>query len=298
MKNVDIEIIPRLVKNSELSLEDAIIMLWRHLYEHAPYYGMGLLDEDQRSDFLLSIHQRFGTFITSFSEEKSSFNTYLNAYIRNSIKSWLRANVMSMASEQTLVSENKQAFEISSEQYASPQEKQSLQPAASPCSTKKKSQKRLIAERTAIILLLKASYDVSDEIIATISQYTNIPTEKLLEMIQHIKSSLTKKKERQNELIKKRDTAYFFHRKYSILLQDTTIHDCKKAHVKKLYESYTTRWKKYNELLATKRLCSPSTEAIAQEMQISTRQVYYYIKHVLNKQIDFEDAKEKNTNKS
>lgn len=286
MRTIDIETIPGLVKAEKLSLKDATYAIWQYLYERPFYYGAKQVEEDVKSDFLLYIHPKFAETIKSFVSAKSSFQTYLSTYLQKRFKSWLRKIEENSVCEDILIQTKKEDYEDCIEHYPDELDRitTSFDTAFETTESQqivKKSKKRKKAEITALILLLRACNETDDCIIKKIADYTNTPMDTLLEMIQHLKETVAKKKDKIGKLVQKRDNAYFFHRKYSAMLKKPSLRESRRKSILRLYENHTSRWLKYNELLASRKLCTPSSEEIAKELHISPRLVYYCITHAL-----------------
>ena len=288
MQKVDIELLPQLVSNKEISVEKAAKRIWEAVYEEPYLYGLGFLDEDQRSEFLLCVHQKFEILIKNFKPCTCKFRTYISGYLRNSIKGWQRRYIKMSENEQLVSNTAKLEHDLFYEDASNHIHSECLDtPPLCPQKAnhaKKKRVKRKIAEKAAVILLLRACADADDAIITKIAHYSGMSNAQLLTMIQRLKASMPQKDNYYNRIRERRDTEYYLHRKYSHLLNLVSERTDTHANYQQRYEEHTTRWKKWNDKLANKMICCPSNDDIAKELGMTPRQVYFYINHALRKQ--------------
>src|SRR5574344_1228595 len=137
-----------------------------------------------------------------------------------------------------------------------------------------------MAQKTARILLLKSCCECDDTIISNVSSFTGYSKEELLEKIERLRSTIICKELKRATIIRRRNNAFFYHRKYFIEMQKINKGTHYYEHIKKRYILQTASWKRQNELLSHRFQLSPSSIVIGKELGIPPRQVCFCISHV------------------
>ena len=291
MKNVDIESIPQLVREAQLTHHEAAAALWEDIYRHPFQYGLGTLDDDDKSEFLLSVHKKLETLAVNFRPGTCRFRTYVGGYLKNAVKAWQRKKQLQATGDMLVSFAARQDYENAEENYMQRQEAPAR---IVPPNQRRKTRKRRIAEKTALILLMRACTDADDRLIANIARYTGTSGELLWDMVQRLKQTMAKKEHRRLLVRQRRDNAYYFHQKYALMLRKNTPGSSTYRSYQQRFAEHTNRWKKWNEKLSHRLLCSPSNATIAAELGMTPRQVYFYINHAMNKHAVHWDCDEDN----
>ncbi|WP_210120924.1 hypothetical protein [Treponema parvum] len=133
-------------------------------------------------------------------------------------------------------------------------------------------------QKKMIIIALKACYYIHDEQLSELSAVCGCAQDFLEEKLRSLRDSLYKKAEIRENFIRRRDNAYFFHKKYAIEIQKLENGSPLQEEAYKKYLHHTACWKLKNRMLRNNRykVC-PSNKMIADMIGISERQVSYYI---------------------
>ena len=129
-----------------------------------------------------------------------------------------------------------------------------------------------------MIIALKACYYIHDAQLPELSTVCGCTQDFLEEKLSLLRDSLYKKAEIRENFIRRRDNAYFFHKKYAIEIQKLENGSPLQKEAYKKYLHHTACWKLKNRMLRNNRykVC-PSNKMIADMIGISERQVSYYI---------------------
>lgn len=285
MQNENIESIPPKVKTNQLSYSEGAKQIWAYIYLEPYKYGLNKFTEDEKSDFLLSIAGSFEKVLRNFDASCSSFKTYLSHYLTNSAKNWRRKQAIESQNYWSVSTLEKNEYEIQQNNNtisdSFEKNKQNRQKIAD-C-TQKKSKKKEIAEKTAVILFLRSYSFVTEKQLQQLFQRTSVKPDHFLAMLQNIQKKRQAQENRKEKLIAMRNKEFLLHLKYERLLALEDSEPWQQENVKKQYAVHTLRWKKCNKKLQSRSLHVASPELIAEELGESSRKVYFYINHALNK---------------
>lgn len=281
MKQIDIESLPRLVAEGSITKHEGANQIWTDVYINPSHYGLGLLSADQKSDFLMLMHTKFEYLFDTYNPEGVKFHSYIRGFLRNSLLSFLREKTKLTAAEESIMPFCEMECEIHTSQI--PQEKTDLLIASPPDPFKVVSPKcvirKKIAQKTALILLLKSCCEADDDIISKVSIFTHFDKKEIIKKIERLRSQIAAKEEQRNKIIKRRDNAFFYHRKYFLELKNSNPNTECFRNLERRYKKQTESWKRQNTLLSRRFLLRPSNLLIAKELDLGERQIGFYISH-------------------
>ncbi|MBR1723089.1 MAG: hypothetical protein IJ727_11535 [Treponema sp.] len=296
MKTFSLEELPQAVSYKILTKHEAADIIWAELYTNPGRYGLGVLDEDEKSDLLLYMRRYFETIFDHFIPGTVQFKTYVIGCVLNyrcNFKRFIKTRqqdedcleaylTMNLDDNYTQFSpeDNFQDF-TSAKPKTGCKEGKTFEEIKNQESSKHSKKLKRIAELTAIILLLKACNDISDEQINSVCKFTGVSKELLHEAVMEMKKKTEKKNCVHNKLVEKRNNAFFFHRKYmyEMMTKESTPEITGTKKLREKYNMQTKKWKKHNRKLAI-RSATPSNEEIGKLLGLNTRTVSYYISHV------------------
>ncbi|MBQ8014381.1 MAG: hypothetical protein IJ257_08355 [Treponema sp.] len=287
MKNIEIENLPEAVRENRISKKEAVNIIWEELYLHPYRYGLLKMTEDQRSDFLLDLHDTFEKLFDKFIPGAISFGAYIAGCISNYKMSFLR-NQLAEENERksakillrTQTEENIEKYLIKLNQLDSTtsESKKTFSDITGQKTENKEQRKKRIAEITALVLLMKACKDIDDETIESVVHFTGVDKALIYEKIQELKEKMTGKDVYSERLVRKRNNAFFFHRKYMQEMLVSAASESKMNELKEKYDKQTKKWKSHNNALAV-RSNTPSNEEVANVIGIKPRMVSFYIRN-------------------
>ena len=217
--------LPKAVKSGKLSKKQAGRLIWEEVYTHPAEYGLFYFTEDQKSDFLLSIQETFEKLFEKFMPGMISFKTFITGCITNQKNAFLRNQIRREHERRSIDTYLRTKTEEDSEKYEvklaeSPQfdfshdnSKDFSDVIEQEINSQEKKDKR-VAELTALVLMMKACKDVDDETVTAVSNFTEVDKSLLYEKLQELKQTLSEKSDSFTTLVKRRNNAFYFHRKY------------------------------------------------------------------------------------
>jgi hypothetical protein len=234
-------------------------------------FGYVDFDEDERSAFLLSIHDELPRILLAYDAGRGKFLTYLVSLVRMHAKGWRRKAAKKQAAEDSLA----YCYQLEHDTRAFLSE-QEPEYSVSPGSPDVKCDDLVLqqnSEETLLILALKSAHNITDEQIDMITVLTGYNRQKLMEHIDKTRINLSGKQKRWMQATECRNKAFFLKTKYRMEL-DRLTPDCSQyAIVEKQYEYQSRIVEIKNELLRKKFLLTPSNTYIAQLLDIPPRRV-------------------------
>lgn len=283
MKNIDIEKLPRLVEEGKLSKTEAKDIIWTDIYLYPQKYGLSM-EKDEKSDFLLYLQERLAGIFDDFEQGKILFRTYVWGFLRNTQQTWKRMMRKQFSEQESIrKSMNSTYEEECGDFYEKVFEPETDEMPEVFRKTLWRKKEREMAEKAALILTLKSCHELNEEIVKNVSKFIHIDKTELQRQIDKLKEKSDYKAEQREIIIRRRDNAFFYHRKYLIELQKLRKGSSTFERVQKKYQQQTENWIKQNKLLSHRFVLSPSNVEIAKELGMQPRQVCFYISHIKRK---------------
>lgn len=289
MNNEDIEKLPNLVKSGKISITEAVNVIWEDIYTKPYYYGLGYFTDDQRSEFLIEIHDLLEKLFAKFNGGALSFRAFVAGCIANNKMSFLRTQFSKSTEDRSMVGFLKTRGEEESEKYENgfenieAYEKQEAKvkkfsDIIEQETTDRKKRDKRIAEVTTLVLALKACKDLDDDMVCKVSDFTEIDKEVLYDKLQELKKSMGTREKNHQKIVRKRNNAFFYHRKYMEEMISPDTSEKKLARLRQKYEIQTKKWEDSNKILSEFSQ-SPSNDEIAKAIGLKPRMVSFYINH-------------------
>jgi len=242
-----------------------------YVYRAPILFGYDDFDEDNRSDFLLSLHAELPRILQTYDPAKSKFLTYLVSLVRMLARGWRRKTAKARAAEDSLL----YCYRLENEPIFLSENA----PEYSIVDVKTATSFLRHTEETLLVLSLKAAYTISENQIRVIASIADFDKEKLTGLIDSIKINLEKKEDRRTHLAECRNKAFFLKTKYRMELERMYPGTSQYFNVQKqyLYQSRVVETK--NKLLRRKFLLVPSNSHIGKLLNISPRRVSRLIEY-------------------
>lgn len=276
-KTISVNSLPELVKDGKISILEAKDFLWCELYKNPATYCLATLDEDQKSEFLISISQKLSDFIQRYKKGPVPFDCFLKACIKRAFASWIRKELKKIAGENCLNENHILDYEqLVFEQ--SPQhidEDKTYQKEKAKLSEKRKK----ILKDLIHICACKACNEIDDEMIARIADFLEIEVSDFKDEIKELRQKTQDKVKRRQIMIQRRNQAFFFRKKFLYQLRRLEKDTASYSVLLEKYKAQTQSWKKINEQLEHRFYPCPTTKDISSSCGIKQRQVSYYLNH-------------------
>lgn len=287
MAHIDIERIPALVAEGTMSKKEGAYRIWEDLYCSPHKYGLALLDEDEKSDFLLSVLEKLEQVLTDFVPEKAKFCTYLNGVLKVMQFGWRRKQFTNVVEETithtTLETQyDEELYKYETAYNAAKDETKEIL-----TQTFMTPKQQAIAKATALVLTLKHCHDVDGTILKNVSRFVKLDVAELESLVRKLRNQTEPKVARRVHVIRRRDNAFYYHRKYQHELSRLQEGTARFEHVQQKYQKQTENWIRQNKLLAHRYVLSPTNETIGHEIGIEPRKVSFYISRAVRKHNPF-----------
>lgn len=288
MKKININDVPQLLSSNQISIKEAVNIIWSEIYTKPYVYGLENFDEDEKSDFLLQFHKKIPLLIKRYDKNLGNFSNFIRGCIHFTKISWKKMQrrhelpinttdnfLINKSNDEYLQVNDSNQIEFlqNLDNFSNQNEEDNKEPEQnedSECKTK-------IKILTVLALTLKACRDVDDKLISKISKYTGMNEDALHNLVQEMKNNEIQNDGTKEKLIAKRNNAFYFHRKYKTEMEQPGISDSSYENLKSRYERQTKNWIKSSRLLAKRGTLGPSNAEIAKKLGLKPRTVGFYL---------------------
>lgn len=283
MDKINIDTLPEKLNSHEITMEEAVNIIWVELYTHPQIYGLADFDEDEKSDFLLSFRERFPLLFKTYDTNLGIFSNYIRGNIYFKKISWKKKQLQKKIKGETEASffiekfDEKSGMQNESQSKASEKSEELSADELKPEFTEESECKSKIKIFTVLALALKACHDIDDEMISKISKYTGLKENSLQKIVQEMKSVELKTSKSRERLVRRRNHAFYFRRKYGLEMQNIPEAEPSYAEIRERYDFQTKNWIKSNELLAKRSKIGPTNVDIAKRLGLKPRTVGFYL---------------------
>lgn len=293
MKQSEINALPEKLQLGLISEKEVILAICNFIMKNAPVFGLQKYDEDLRQDILLDLVERGHHIIHLYNPELGDFFTFIYCFICTLINTRIKKYALLSMRDKLNYEESILNYEEKEVQYTQIDYKSFELPKVpyshkklDPADLQKMVQELSLNhhEKKVIILALKSSYYLTDDQIQRICKIYHIKKECFYTLVQHCKNSLSKKSEKRTIAEKRRNYAYYHHKRYRTIIQNldddltSSQTDLFKENLKVKELKHRKNWNKLNNSFEKGFLyLRPSTKTVANLMGICERQVNYYI---------------------
>ena len=285
MDTKKIDDLPDLVQAGTLSKEEAVKKIAEYIFREPYRFGLAGFDDDFKSEIILTVLQKGAQVFKRFDKNCGAFGSYLYAFVRGLILTQKREAIRKFIADSNMKAfsypeDSKRTDESLSVIVAEP--KVRYAPVSNTKIWKALSRRCNATNagdaKTALILALKSSYYIPASSVDEVSSYCKLQSAELQRLIAELNSLLYSRIERRNTIIKRRDNAYYFHRKYYMQLKLCDKEKTDTELLLKKYRKQTESWKRKNKELQQSRwrVC-PTNKMISNILGICERQVSHYI---------------------
>lgn len=301
MTKLNLNLIPDMLQKKEVTRKEALNLLCEFILSDAPVFGLIKFDEDFISELILRILERGTVIFDSFNPNSGSFFTYFFKYVQSvkfhllkelSIKELKYKHVVELSKEDLYISDSNSTYYPS--KYLIKNEEKNIDEILKNSAIYPKDFLKLIKkhprgyEKLLLVLALKSSYNITETNLNMIASCCNINKEKLQEIVDYLNDKLEYKLKRKRELEEKRNSVYFYKKKYEHQIKklNEEVKEDNKYVSESLTEKYNRKYEKWGtlnkKLNNSSHFFKPTNKEIANVLGLCERQVNYYIKALKN----------------
>ncbi len=267
-------------KDGQLTLEQAKNCLLETMFLHRREYGLGGLDDDEFSEFILYIQNRIPVLIEKYDPSIGEFSTYLFGTFTLSL-SWLKRRNRIKYQKDSL------AMDITVEEsYAHPGETQPEEEAidrrmaeysirrrplnlATAAPDPRQEESMELNRLTFLVLALKSCHGITDDLVEKVALISGMEKPRLQELLDEARKSMVLKERKIHELENRRNYAYYHHKKLQAYSPDS-LEECSK---------FRERWARaIEELSVCRDRLVPTNKTVGKLLGISPRKVAYLLR--------------------
>jgi hypothetical protein len=301
MTKLNLNLIPDMLQKKEVTRKEALNLLCEFILSDSPVFGLIKFDEDFISELILRILERGTVIFDSFNPNSGSFFTYFFKYVQSvkfhllkelSIKELKYKHVVELSKEDLYISDSNSTYYPS--KYLIKNEEKNIDEILKNSAIYPKDFLKLIKkhprgyEKLLLVLALKSSYNITETNLNMIASCCNINKEKLQEIVDYLNDKLEYKLKRKRELEEKRNSVYFYKKKYEHQIKklNEEVKEDNKYVSESLTEKYNRKYEKWGtlnkKLNNSSHFFKPTNKEIANVLGLCERQVNYYIKALKN----------------
>ena len=301
MTKLNLNLIPDMLQKKEVTRKEALNLLCEFILSDSPVFGLIKFDEDFISELILRILERGTVIFDSFNPNSGSFFTYFFKYVQSvkfhllkelSIKELKYKHVVELSKEDLYISDSNSTYYPS--KYLIKNEEKNIDEILKNSAIYPKDFLKLIKkhprgyEKLLLVLALKSSYNITETNLNMIASCCNINKEKLQEIVDYLNDKLEYKLKRKRELEEKRNSVYFYKKKYEHQIKklNEEVKEDNKYVSESLTEKYNRKYEKWGtlnkKLNNSTHFFKPTNKEIANVLGLCERQVNYYIKALKN----------------
>lgn len=291
MVKLDLNKIPDRIKTKEITAKEAINLICSFLSVNYRIFGLQHYDEDFREELILQILEKGEKIILNYKEQQGDFFNYIFCYIVGTARTLVRTKAKKKILESVAFSEHIKNLEEKEYKYNHINYSCFDSPKIPYAHTKitpedlRSSFAHINKDKELLIIAMKSAFYLTDQQIKKICNYYNLDKKDFYKTIEYYRSTLMEKSKRKQEVLDRRNHAYYNHKKcekqlellkYCDLSEDNII---QKNHLLKKDQKQYNSWKNLTNQLKNGLLSvRPSNKIIAEILGICERQVIYYIK--------------------
>jgi len=290
MKKYDLNELPKLMATNQISQKETINYLAEFILENKPLFELQLYDEDFTSEIILKFLENSDKFLNNYNSQIGTFSGYFYSYIIMTVHSEKKSKARKIL-ENTVycqdiiismdINKNHTDLQYMNDKPRVPYKFNTISVDDFKTSFQQKIEN---TDKKILVSALRSAFDISDAQIDAVSKIYQLDPEILFQIIQYCKKGLDKKVQRRNRFLERRNSQFFFQRKYELQLKSMdeieyiTEPEQLKLELERKKNKHKNSWKNSNMKLKNGYLyLRPSTKVIADLLGICERQVCYYL---------------------
>lgn len=291
----DINSLPANLESRKIKLKAAVNILWQHIYENPAFYLLTDLEEDLKSDFLLSVVPKFPKYFEEYNKQKTF---YFSCYVRNLLfyekKSFIRILAKKNACELCRTAGFEEEYEENCDKYRNLEPENAVPELTdfNICdifSKIKNEKQKEMAKDTVLYLLMKCCNSISDKHIKAASKLLEMDEGKLFNLIESVREKSEKRVSSTEKIIDRRNKYYFYKKRYKLELEKVSEDTSAYQQIRSKYDRQLSIWQNSIFCLSEKHSPTPTNASIAKVLEKDERTVSRYLNSAKKRQsITFE----------
>ena len=302
-----VEDLETLIVEGSITREESIKRIIELIYRNKAWFGFSNLSPGDFHDFLIYYYEKINFLLENFDPHKGKLGTFLYANVRQIFIFWQKRKRRTSLVQEALFPNAKEiAYEELLNKYANDAEetlvtecdyKNFIQGEKSlakkinaiyksnHCPEKTVSEdcnedKKLILKKEfCLILTIKTSYYVTDELLEKVSIFTDVPLDTLKKMVEQGRMELETRIRGREICLQRRDKAWYLRRKYLKNRAYAERNSLFSETINRKLRKKTIIWKRYNEELKKEKFrVILSNIKVAKILGMNARRVYYVLK--------------------
>jgi hypothetical protein len=271
----DMDAMLKVYRENRITKKDLETFIFIHLNKNLSKYHLDRLSRDTCSDFISWLYPRIGNAIERYKERGSSFDAYMGAMVRLSIKEYGQRQKDHRIIEKTLW--NAKAEEIL---YCEEEEPDYFEP--------KKQFDSVTNPRQVLVLLLKSYYYLSEDFLGRIAPAVGIEKKELIRLVDELRTKRLAREEAIRGLQERVHCQFYRCLAFEKRLNADSPHTAHGMQMKKSLDLAKKRLVSMRKRLSRMRL-EASNRQVAELLNISKGTVdsnLYEIKHHVRNQME------------
>ncbi len=295
----ELDALPQKFKDGILTEKEAAMKMLEIIYMSPGRFNLMDMDEDERSDFLLSSLPRFERLFRRYDKSFGPLGAYLFYSIPGIKSSWLRMKADKTTERRAMMPCVKKLYEdaavksgllvaepaeiknrgkISREEKCEPQlvfrrifarRENFLEP-----------KELFYKKRAALTLALKSAWYIDDKAAEKVSGFCGFPLDSVLQTLDKVKNGLLEKSAARADMQERRDRAWYFVCKYRERLFGLDPANPKYKVLKRKLDFQMNVWKKKNRLLQSGQMSlAPRNKDLAKLLKIKPYRIGVYLNY-------------------
>lgn len=288
--------LPTLVKENLMSIKEALDFITIEILKNKNVFYLNKLTDEELSDLIIYVLQNGSLIFEKYNDKCTEFYTYLSSYLHYQYLTIKREKRNLNFLERTYLQQHKPEIEEHEDLYENQEyykntikfqknlyenHKFIKDEDMSREEFYKKIKELKISKKAILILALKYINYIKYDLVSSLAEYCNLSKVYLQEICQNINNSLHNKQLKQEEVIKKRDKAFYLKRKYQLEICLLKENNVDYSHKEEKLKNQNKYWiNKIEQLKSKQSLITPSNNLIAKELGLKERTVSHYLNKV------------------
>lgn len=299
---IELDKIPEYIRNGKLSKQNASMEIFTILYTNPARFNLHTMDEDERSDFLVSMIPKFESYIDRYDQNQCPFGAYIFNIVSWIKTTWTKKQGLNKTNPLTFQKTILDHYPVFTDEDTSLKYIHSLSPQLSENLLQLHEEKtpQLIfrqifdsgekgkyvfkkpeltqSRRIALLLALKSAWYISDEQIEKISIFCGCPPQAISTTVEKLKENLENKAKSHERLCEMRDKAWYFICIYRNMLEKMEKDTEEYLDLKRKLNYQEHVWVVKNNMLKNcKSRISPTNTDVAEAVGIKPSRVSFYM---------------------